>query len=715
MRYAAAFILIALFAHLVAVDINEGFEGASFPPSGWDAFTNANQWGGYSSTTAFPSHTGSRYARCGITSGYLILRTPRLLPTAGHTTLSFWIRDRQNALDNANEFLQVMVTTDMGDNLNYTELVTYSSAAITANYSCKTIDLSAYANQIIYVGFEWYGENGNYLLLDDVAGVTLAPPGAPTNPFPADGAVHQSLINNPDLSWANPAYLAGNDVYLSTTLSDVQNKAAGARILSGINTNYIFSSYNADTSLSIHTTYYWRVVEAIGIATTDGPVWSFTTSDVAPGSVTNPSPASPSYYQPQEGTLSWTFGSSTDRYDLWLGTPANMVRVVDNAAAGSTGSYNYSGLTVDTQYNWQVVSRNDLNRNDTPGPVWTFFTPLTPRELPYSTGFEGVPDWYEQVEGFPSIWSQSNTSHAGCSAPEVTCSFHYYLDGISRWVSPPLNTSGVSSLYMTMYFMLDDARPGATLLIQSSPDRVNWTDEPWSLTTSGQIYIGPTRTTVAISNIGSETTYLAIVVRGYPSAFDHFYADDVTVSTELPWAEPPTNPFPADNAAGVALNPLLQWEHHGHVEYTMVYFSTDYTALSLQMTETMVSYTPVTNCYPASGLAYDTTYYWRIMEYCGDVSYYPGEGPIWSFTTGSPPPEAPEGLVVAVSEQQTHLTWNTTTNALRYLVYSASSPDAGWPAEWTQEATVLAPETSWSTALPEGETQRFYRITASSD
>ncbi|MCF7859076.1 MAG: choice-of-anchor D domain-containing protein [Candidatus Cloacimonetes bacterium] len=105
----------------------------------------------------------------------------------------------------------------------------------------------------------------------------------------------------------------------------------------------------------------------------------------APGAPTNPSPADNATDIALSGDLTWDFGADTDTYDLWFGPAGAMVEVVSGVAAGATGSYTYSGLSFDTEYEWQVISVNSA-RATYSGPVWSFTTMLDPAIVQIGAG-----------------------------------------------------------------------------------------------------------------------------------------------------------------------------------------------------------------------------------------------------------------------------------------------------------------------------------------
>ena len=100
--------------------------------------------------------------------------------------------------------------------------------------------------------------------------VVTPPPGPPSSPYPADGAVGAS--NAPALTWAPAAYATSYDVYLGITpnpplVTTVSSNGYSSPELSGL------------------TTYYWKVVPKNTCGSASGsPTWAFTT--VSPPQVT---------------------------------------------------------------------------------------------------------------------------------------------------------------------------------------------------------------------------------------------------------------------------------------------------------------------------------------------------------------------------------------------------------------------------------------------
>jgi len=108
------------------------------------------------------------------------------------------------------------------------------------------------------------------------SGSVVTPPGAASNPSPADDATGVSTTTG--LSWTAGSGASSHDVYLGTSNPP------------GFQGNQAGTTYNPGI-LSASTTYHWRIDEKNSGGTTTGTVWSFTTGTNASLTVTSLSPA----------------------------------------------------------------------------------------------------------------------------------------------------------------------------------------------------------------------------------------------------------------------------------------------------------------------------------------------------------------------------------------------------------------------------------------
>jgi hypothetical protein len=97
-----------------------------------------------------------------------------------------------------------------------------------------------------------------------------------SSPNPVNGAMDVSIT--PTLSWTAGTGATSNDVYFGTNFSDVNTATHASTQFKG---NQAGTSYAVGT-LSMATTYYWRIDELGNGALVKGTVWSFTTIAAVP-------------------------------------------------------------------------------------------------------------------------------------------------------------------------------------------------------------------------------------------------------------------------------------------------------------------------------------------------------------------------------------------------------------------------------------------------
>lgn len=238
-------------------------------------------------------------------------------------------------------------------------------------------------------------------------------------------------------------------------------------------------------------------------------------------------------------TVTFQYGTTTSYGTTVNGSPATVTGATATATTATL-----TGLTANTTYNYRVVAVNSVGT--TYGSNMTFTTSANPTSLtlPVTENFttSTLPTgWATQNTGtgITERWSVSNTANAGGAAYELKCTYQNLNPGTTRVITPAINTAGVNKLTLIFKHMLDDYAAGATLKIQSSTDKVTWTDETWSLATAANSNVGPaTVTTTVLSNLNSANTFIAFVVTGNLYQFDYWYIDNVSIAAAVATTTP---------------------------------------------------------------------------------------------------------------------------------------------------------------------------------
>lgn len=179
-------LLLALLAPWAAngQTLNEGFESTTFPPDDW---TTIHVSGGSSwvRSTGTGASTSSAFAyRKDISGGYNdYLITPKLVPQTGDE-LSFYLASQySSSYAGTTLTIEVSTTTPTVDAFT-TVLATYNSGSSgnfgttgSSNWVEKTVDVSAYIGQEIYIAFHATDPGYNAdVRIDNVSGVSLYVP-----------------------------------------------------------------------------------------------------------------------------------------------------------------------------------------------------------------------------------------------------------------------------------------------------------------------------------------------------------------------------------------------------------------------------------------------------------------------------------------------------------------------------------------------------------
>lgn len=154
--------------------LEEGFEGATFPPSGWTSFigTNGlgtvNNWiqatapytGDYSAANQYENVTG------GIAEDWLV--TPQIdLTSATNSELLFY-STQSYGTDYGSTYEVKVSTASQTNHADFTTVAMYDESNVGAGFELKSVDLSAYDGMMIYIAFVHFNDDGDNWIIDDI-------------------------------------------------------------------------------------------------------------------------------------------------------------------------------------------------------------------------------------------------------------------------------------------------------------------------------------------------------------------------------------------------------------------------------------------------------------------------------------------------------------------------------------------------------------------
>ncbi|MGB2351709.1 MAG: InlB B-repeat-containing protein, partial [Akkermansiaceae bacterium] len=191
----------------------------------------------------------------------------------GGELVTFFVEAHHSANSEGDDFLFSYSI----DDLNYTNMLTVSKTEDddTVDFYILPGDLSGMVYVRVIDTDRTQGNNVlDQLYIDNLLIVSESasePPSAAAEPNPADGASGVPM-NNAALSWTPGLLAASHNVYFGL------NPTPGAEEFQGNQTTSIYSP----GELAANTTYYWAIDAVNSAGTTQGPVWSFTTSGITP-------------------------------------------------------------------------------------------------------------------------------------------------------------------------------------------------------------------------------------------------------------------------------------------------------------------------------------------------------------------------------------------------------------------------------------------------
>ncbi|MFI4968691.1 MAG: hypothetical protein ACHP7D_00640 [Lysobacterales bacterium] len=203
--------------------------------------------------------------------------------------------------------------------------------------------------------------------------------------------------------------------------------------------------------------------------------------------------------------------------------------------------------------------------------------------------------------------------------------------------------------------------------------------------------VTPPATTDALINVtnASTTGRHTVLLRGSSGGIDQDVRLGVNVVTQTPGTF--ALQTPADQATGVAAQPLFTWTASAQVESYLIEIATDAAFTNVFLSQTLAAGT--TSFQPSAALTADTLFYWRVTpnNLCGA-----GTSPVFTFTTAPAP--APLVDVTPGSLGATLVTGQSTTTTLS--IGNAGDATLTWNVD-TAAADCTSPgAVAWLTLAP---------------
>ena len=377
MKKITLLVLAVLLSITANAQLNEDFEGATFPPDGWTTFIGTNGLGTAQNWGVAPIGTTNTamcfYEVLGVgerSEDWLV--TPQITILATAPTLSFQSVD-SGTTEYGSIFTVRVSTTSQTTHGDFSIVATQTEADIAHSQSTMegsefTVDLSAYVGQAIYIAFVLEQNDGDLWRIDNVE---LEGPCLETA---APSCVTEiSPVNN------DAAATTGPDSSVTFTWNEDPNADSYELFINGFSQGERNSGITF-VGLGYSTDYTWSVVPSNCFGEATGcPEWSFTTqacTETAPpvAAATAPTPADGATAVAIEGPdgtfdFSWTGSGDIDEtYTFNIGIASPPDTPLDNFPNGGT----LTNLEVSTTYYWSVDVNNCFGT--TTGPIWSFTT-----------------------------------------------------------------------------------------------------------------------------------------------------------------------------------------------------------------------------------------------------------------------------------------------------------------------------------------------------
>lgn len=271
--------------------------------------------------------------------------------------------------------------------------------------------------------------------------------------------------------------------------------------------------------------------------------------------------------------LGWNENCSASNWVIEYG-PSGFTHGNGTIVLANSNPISINNLVSATSYDFYVRSICSILDSSLWSNKLTISLPCLINTIPYVEDFSDsiMPIcWSQTYSGnlIHNVWRLYTQSWSGGTPNEMIANYQNEI-GISRLISPIINFSGYSNPYLIFKYNYSDDPGNLVFKIQTSADKIHWTDQPFSFS-SGSGSTGPTTAVVPL-NVSAGNQYFAFVIDGNHFDFMYWIIDDINlVATPLPCLIPSniTVDTISENEATISWTPgcyETQWE----IEYLML-------------------------------------------------------------------------------------------------------------------------------------------------
>ena len=191
----------------------------------------------------------------------------------------------------------------------------------------------------------------------------------PRRPDPADGAIIRDTWVS--LVWEPGDYAASHSIYIGENRDEVLAGTGDTFRVNQTNTDYAigFPEHPYPDGVVKGTTYYWRIeeIEADGVTTHSGPVWSFM---IAPRTAFSPIPADGDESVDPNIVLKWQPGYGAILHHVYFGDDYNTVNDAIVGIPSGVATYKPGTLDLGRTYYWRIDEFHGFETLK--GEIWSF-------------------------------------------------------------------------------------------------------------------------------------------------------------------------------------------------------------------------------------------------------------------------------------------------------------------------------------------------------